>query len=93
MPSRLPVLVLSGTLDSLTPRLDGATLVTRQVGPSARLVTLANLTHVAGQDLNNGCALSVYRRFVRDPGGLARQDTSCAGRITPVHTVGADPGC
>jgi pimeloyl-ACP methyl ester carboxylesterase len=91
VPPRLPVLVLSGTLDSLTPRLGGATLVTRQVGPSARLVTLANLTHVAGQDENNGCALSIYRRFVRDPGGLAAEDTSCAGRITPVHTVGADP--
>jgi TAP-like protein len=91
VPRRLPVLVLSGTLDSLTPRLGGATLVTRQLGPSARLVTLANLTHVAGQDANNGCALSIYRRFVRDPGGLASQDTSCAGRITPVHTVGADP--
>jgi pimeloyl-ACP methyl ester carboxylesterase len=48
VPPRLPVLVLSGTLDSLTPKLGGATLVTRQVGPSARLVTLANLTHVAG---------------------------------------------
>lgn len=91
VPPRLPVLVLSGTLDSLTPKLGGATLVTRQAGPSARLVTLANLTHVAGQDLNNGCALSIYRRFVRNPGGLATQDTSCAGRITPVHTVGADP--
>jgi pimeloyl-ACP methyl ester carboxylesterase len=91
VPPRLPVLVLSGTLDSLTPRLGGATLVTRQVGRSARLVTLANLTHVAGQDENNGCALSIYRRFVRDPGGLASQDTSCAARITPVHTVGADP--
>jgi pimeloyl-ACP methyl ester carboxylesterase len=91
VPARLPVLVLSGTLDSLTPRLGGATLVTRQLGPSARLVTLANMTHVAGQDVNNGCALSIYRRFVRDPGGLATENTSCAGRVTPVHTVGAYP--
>jgi pimeloyl-ACP methyl ester carboxylesterase len=91
VPARLPVLVLSGTLDSLTPRLGGATLVTRQLGRSARLVTLANLTHVAGQDANNGCALSIYRRFVRHPGGLATENTSCARRVTPVHTVGAYP--
>jgi len=91
VPARLPVLVLSGTLDSLTPRLDGATLVTRQMGPSARLVTLANLTHVAGQDANNGCALSIYRRFVSRPQDLATENTSCARRITPVHTVGTYP--
>jgi len=91
VPARLPVLVLSGTLDSLTPRLDGATLVTRQLGRSARLVTLANLTHVAGQDANNGCALSIYRRFVRHPQDLATENTSCARQITPVHTVGTYP--
>src|SRR5207245_3351656 len=44
VPRRLPVLILSGTLDSLTPKLDGATLAARQIGPSARLVTVANLT-------------------------------------------------
>jgi pimeloyl-ACP methyl ester carboxylesterase len=91
VPRRLHVLVLSGTLDSLTPRLGGATLVTRQLGPSARLVTLANMTHVAGQDVNNGCALSIYRRFVSHPGGLATENTSCARRVTPVHTVGTYP--
>jgi pimeloyl-ACP methyl ester carboxylesterase len=91
VPARLHVLVLSGTLDSLTPRQGGATLVTRQLGRSARLVTLANLTHVAGQDANNRCALSIYRRFVRRPGGLATENTSCAGRVTPVHTVGTYP--
>ena len=53
VPPRLPVLILSGTLDSLTPRLDGATLVARQMGRSARLVTLANLTHVTEQDGNS----------------------------------------
>ncbi len=91
VPARLPVLVLSGTLDSLTPRLGGATLVTRQLGRSARLVTLANMTHVAGQDVNNGCALSIYRRFVSRPGELATENTSCARRVTPVHTVGTYP--
>jgi pimeloyl-ACP methyl ester carboxylesterase len=91
VPPRLPVLVLSGSLDSLTPRLDGATLVARQMGHSARLVTLANLTHVTEQDGNSGCAMSVYQRFVADPGRLRSADISCASRVAPIHTVGRYP--
>ncbi len=91
VPRRLPVLILSGTLDSLTPKLGGATLVARQMGPSARLVTVANLTHVALQDANDACPASIYQRFVLDPGNLQHEDVSCAARVTPVHTVGAYP--
>ncbi|HEX3490578.1 MAG TPA: alpha/beta hydrolase, partial [Streptosporangiaceae bacterium] len=91
VPVRLPVLILSGGLDSLTPRLDGATLVARQMGRSARLVTLANLTHVTEQDGDNACAESIYRRLVAWPAGLRRENTSCAGRVAPVHAVGAYP--
>ena len=91
VPARLPVLILSGSLDSLTPRLDGATLVARQMGRSARLVTLANLTHVTEQDGDSGCAMSIYQRFVSDPGGLPDENTSCAGRVSPIHTVGSYP--
>jgi pimeloyl-ACP methyl ester carboxylesterase len=91
VPRRLPVLIMSGTLDSLTPRLHGATLVARQMGPSARLVTFANLTHVMLQDANDACPASVYQRFVLDPGDLHHENTSCARRVTPVHTVGSYP--
>jgi pimeloyl-ACP methyl ester carboxylesterase len=91
VPARLPVLILSGTLDSLTPKLDGATLVARQLGRSARLVTVANLTHVTAQDGDNSCALSVYQRFIEKPGQLATENTSCAPRVAPVHTVGNYP--
>jgi pimeloyl-ACP methyl ester carboxylesterase len=91
VPPRLPVLILSGSLDSLTPRLDGATLVARQMGRSARLVTLANLTHVTEQDGDSGCAMSIYQRFVRDPGGLPGENTSCAAQVAPIHTVGSYP--
>jgi hypothetical protein len=85
------VLILSGSLDSLTPRLDGATLVARQMGRSARLVTLANLTHVTEQDGDSGCAMSIYQRFVSDPGGLAGENTGCAARVAPIHAVGRYP--
>jgi pimeloyl-ACP methyl ester carboxylesterase len=91
VPARLPVLILSGSLDSLTPRLGGATLVARQMGRSARLVTFANLTHVTLQDANDACPASVYQRFVLDPGGLRHENVSCAQRVTPVHTVGRYP--
>ncbi len=91
VPRRLPVLILSGTLDSLTPKLHGATLVARQMGPSARLVTVANLTHVALQDANDACPASIFQRFVLDPGNLQHENTSCAAQVTPVHTVGAYP--
>lgn len=91
VPARLPVLVLSGDLDSLTPRLHGAALVARQMGPSARLVLLANLTHVTLQDANDACPASIYQRFVLDPGGLARENISCASRVTPIHAVSSYP--
>ena len=91
VPARLPVLVLSGTFDSLTPWLDGASAVTRQLGRSARAVQVANLTHVTLQDANDACPAAIYQRFVREPGGLARQDVSCAARVAPIHTVGVYP--
>jgi pimeloyl-ACP methyl ester carboxylesterase len=91
VPRRLPVLILSGTLDSLTPRLHGATLVARQMGPSARLVTVANLTHVTLQDRDDACPASIYQRFVLRPGRLHSENTSCAARVAPVHAVGSYP--
>ena len=91
VPARLPVLILSGTLDSLTPRLDGATVVARQMGRTARLVTVANLTHVTLQNPDDACPASIYQQFIRDPGGLATQKVSCAAAVPPVHTVGSYP--
>ena len=72
-------------------RLNGATLVARQMGRSARLVTFANLTHVMLQDANDACPASVYQRFIRHPADLRHENVSCASRVTPVHTVGTDP--
>jgi pimeloyl-ACP methyl ester carboxylesterase len=91
VPPHLPVLIMSGTLDSLTPRLDGATLVARQMGPSARLVTFANLTHVVLQDQNDACPASIYQAFIRRPSRLHQLNAGCAARVTPIHTVGTYP--
>jgi pimeloyl-ACP methyl ester carboxylesterase len=91
VPRTLPVLILSGTFDSLTPWLRGATLVARQMGPSARVVRIANLTHVALQDGNDSCPAAIYQRFVRHPGQLAHARTGCAANVAPIHTVGTYP--
>jgi pimeloyl-ACP methyl ester carboxylesterase len=91
VPASLPVLILSGTFDSLTPWLHGASLVASQLGRSARLVRFANLTHVMLQDANDACAASILQRFISDPGGLKRENTSCAAKVAPIHTVGSYP--
>ncbi len=91
VPATVPVLILSGTLDSLTPWLDGASLVARQMGKSARLVRVANLTHVTLEDANDACPASIYQSFVADPGNLSHEDVSCAATVAPIHTVGTYP--
>jgi hypothetical protein len=82
---------LSGTLDSLTPWLRGASLVRAQMGRTARVVRVANLTHVTLQDSDNACPTRIFQRFISNPAGLAHENTSCAGRVSPVHTVGSYP--
>jgi len=89
-PPSLPVLILSGDMDSLTP-LAGARLVARQMGPSARVVVLHNLTHVTAEGVLHGCASSIYRSFVQDPSALGAMDTSCAGNVAEIHTVPTNP--
>jgi pimeloyl-ACP methyl ester carboxylesterase len=91
VPRRLPVLILSGTADSLTPWLHGASLVARQMGPSARVVRVANLTHVLLEDADDACPASILQRFLRRPGNLAHLSTSCARQVAPVHAVGTYP--
>ena len=61
-PDHVPVLVLNGSLDSLTPAAGGAH-VARQIGASARTPTsLPNNVHLVALD---------PRRAVRGPGGAA----------------------
>ncbi len=89
-PPNLPVLILSGDMDSLTPA-SGAWLVARQMGPSARVVLLHNLTHVTAEGIRYGCASSIYRAFVANPAALPHLDVSCAKDVPEIHTVPTDP--
>jgi pimeloyl-ACP methyl ester carboxylesterase len=90
VPPTLPVLVLSGGLDTLTPWTDGA-VVAAQLGPSARWVKVENTIHVTALADPYGCASGLVRQFVRRPERLQSMDTSCARRIPEVRVVGEFP--
>jgi pimeloyl-ACP methyl ester carboxylesterase len=90
VPPALPVLVLSGGLDTLTPWTDGA-VVAGQMGPSARWVKVENTIHVTALADPYGCASGLVRQFVRQPERLQTMDVSCASRIPEVRVVGDFP--
>jgi pimeloyl-ACP methyl ester carboxylesterase len=95
VPATLPVLVLSGDLDSDTPP-DGNTAAVQQLGSSARYIQVPNLTHVTAMpDVAwpgpEFCGQSLYRQFVTNPGALASLDTSCTQQTWPVAMVPTFP--
>jgi pimeloyl-ACP methyl ester carboxylesterase len=89
-PRSLPVLVLSGDLDSLTTPFEGRQ-VTRDMGPSARWVLFRNDTHVNALEDTFGCASGLVRAFIQHPGQLRQLNASCATRTPEVRVVGAFP--
>ncbi|MBS0448864.1 MAG: alpha/beta hydrolase [Proteobacteria bacterium] len=78
----LPVLVLSGDLDSLTPPAQGAQATA--LFPDAHQVIVANSFHVTAIGDEDDCAAAIVRRFVTS---LSPGDTSCAARIAEVRLV------
>ena len=90
VPPAVPVLVLSGGLDTLTTWTDGA-IVAAQTGPSARWVKVENTIHVTALGDVDGCASGLVREFVRHPERLQTMDTSCASRMPEVRVVGDFP--
>ncbi len=89
-PRSLPVLVLSGDLDSLTTPGEGRQTA-RNMGPSARWILLHNDTHINAMDDTFGCASGLVRQFVADPGRLRQLNASCATRTPEVRVVGSFP--
>jgi pimeloyl-ACP methyl ester carboxylesterase len=90
VPPTLPVLVLSGGLDTLTTWTDGA-IVAEQLGPSARWVKVENSIHVTALADPDGCASALVREFIGHPERLHAMDVSCASRIPEVRVVGEFP--
>lgn len=89
-PSSLPVLVLSGDLDSLTTPTEGS-WTAREMGSSGRWILFQNDTHINAMDDTFGCASGLVRQFVVDPGSLRRLDASCANHTPNVRVVGTYP--
>ena len=89
-PRNLPVLVLSGDLDSLTTPVEGRQTA-RDMGPSARWILIHNDTHVNAMDDPVGCASGLVQTFIRDPAAVKRMNASCAERTPEVRVVGTFP--
>jgi pimeloyl-ACP methyl ester carboxylesterase len=87
-PRTLPVLVLSGDLDSLTTPVEGRQAA-RDMGPSARWILIHNDTHVNALQDAFGCADHLVRAFITAPSALRRLDASCAKRTPEVRVVGS----
>jgi pimeloyl-ACP methyl ester carboxylesterase len=95
LPASIPMLMIGGDLDSLTP-LPDAYVFGPKLAAKVRIVELPNTTHVTSE--NDGtlvygarCARAIIRGFVRAPDRLATLDTGCTRDIPPVHTAGSYP--
>jgi pimeloyl-ACP methyl ester carboxylesterase len=87
-PSSVPVLVLSGELDSITTPAEGA-LVARQ-WPRSQHVVVANSFHVTAYGDVDTCAVRILRAFVTTP-RLPTQPAvrACAAVVPPVRAAPA----
>ena len=89
-PANLPVLVLSGDLDSLTTPHEGQQVVA-DMGPQTRWILIQNDTHVNALLDTFGCAQGIVRQFVTAPSHLSAIDASCANHTPEVRVDGNYP--
>ncbi|MFN8157421.1 MAG: alpha/beta hydrolase [Candidatus Nanopelagicales bacterium] len=87
-PASVPVLVLSGALDSITTPAEGA-MVAKQ-WPNARQVVVASSFHVTAVADVDRCAESIFRAFVTTPTmSTIRTRSGCARRVPPIRATTA----
>ena len=84
----VPVLVMSGELDSITTAAEGD-LVASQF-PNARHIVVRNSFHVTALSDRDGCGERILRAFVRAPGS-ERRLSRCAKTVQPVRALGLVP--
>jgi pimeloyl-ACP methyl ester carboxylesterase len=84
---RVPTLVMSGELDSITTPAEGA-LVVRQF-PRSKQIHVANSFHVTAYGDTDHCAVRIVRRFVRTPSRWPAH--ACARRVPPLRAQGVFP--
>ncbi len=90
LPHSLPVLVIAGEFDTLTPPADHARILS-YLGGHSRFVMVANSTHVVGEG-DTVCGSLLLRAFVQRPNALEHLDTSCGARAPAIHAVGVFAG-
>ena len=78
----MPVLVLDGDLDLITPL--GDSVAAAALFPNSTLVTVPNVGHVTALADYPECAAGIVRRFLST---LAPGDVSCAQRTPEIHVV------
>ncbi|HEY1273990.1 MAG TPA: alpha/beta hydrolase [Thermoleophilaceae bacterium] len=78
----VPVLVLDGDVDLITPLGDAASAA--HLFPNSTLVTVRNVGHVTGLADYNGCAAGIVRRFLTT---AQTGDVGCAARYPEIHVV------
>lgn len=87
-PAGVPVLVLSGELDTITTAAEGD-IVARQ-WPRSRHVVVANSFHVTAVGDIDSCAVGIVRRFVSTATtAIPRGVTRCASKVAPVRAAAA----
>ena len=82
----VPVLVLNGDLDVITPMSDA--IRAAALFPNATLVPVGNAVHVTALADFDECAARIVRGFIRT---RAVGDTSCASGLAELHVVPAFP--
>lgn len=81
-PASVPVLVMSGELDSITTPAEGA-MVARQ-WPTSRQVHVANSFHVTAVGDTDTCAVRIVQAFVRTASlAIPPSTLACASRVPP----------
>lgn len=88
VPATLPVLILSGDIDTVTSHGD-AEQAADQLGRSVTFVDLPNEIHAPALDDGFDCAQQIVRQFVRAP--HTALDTTCTASIPEVRTLGVFP--
>ena len=84
---RVPTLVLSGELDSITTPAEGA-MVARHF-PRSKQIRFANSFHVTAIGDTDDCAVRVVRRFLRTPSQWPRH--GCARTVPQLRATGGFP--
>jgi pimeloyl-ACP methyl ester carboxylesterase len=82
--THVPVLILNGSIDSLTPAAGGAH-IQRQIGSASQAVVVANEVHLVALDSPYECGPLLIRHFIVRPG--AHLNTACAAHVPALRAV------